>query len=218
MSNHIIIKDFLPKQQAEELTDYIKTTEDWVSVYRVQNQAPLSNFKNNFTGIVAKRNFESNVVDAVCSGNFVYKQKRLKKQKLTNSLIQNVITTLNSQDLIEYLQALTDLDYPIEVADNYFASIFDRGDFLSVHEDGDYALAFILNLSKDWRYEYGGCLTIFDEGSAKMILPEFNSLVILKLKQEGIKHFVTQVSTFAPDVRVAIGGWYVPVNNSWHRC
>ena len=215
MSNHIVIKDFLPEQQAEELAKYIKNTEDWVNVYRVENHAPLSNFKNNFTGIVARRDFEPNVVNAVCSGNFVYKQKRLKKNKLKDSTIQTAIQgTFNSPEFLNYLQTLAEIPYPIEIADNYFASIFDRGDFLSVHEDGDYELAFILNLSKDWKYEYGGCLTIFDEGSAKMILPEFNSLVILKLKQEGIKHFVTQVSTFAPDVRVALGGWYVPVNSS----
>ena len=78
-----------------------------------------------------------------------------------------------------------------------------------MHEDGDYELAFILNLSKDWRYEYGGCLTIVDGENVKMILPEFNSLVLLLLKRDGIKHFVTQVSTFAPDVRIAFSGWYV---------
>jgi len=214
-SNHLVIKNFLPSSQAEELAEYIKTREEWVSVYRVQDHAPLSNFKNNFTGIVARREFEPNVVEAVCSGTFVYKQKRLKKQNLNSPIIQSVVQeTLNAPEFLKYLQTLAGIDEPIEIADNYFASIFDRGDFLSIHEDGDYSLAFILNLSKDWRYEYGGCLTVFDEESAKMILPEFNSLVILKLKQKGIKHFVTQVSTFAPDVRIALGGWYIPTNSS----
>ena len=214
-SNHLIIKDFLPHKQALELAEYIKTADEWVNVYRVQDHAPLSNFKNNFKGIVARRNFEPNVIEAVCSGTFVYKQKRLSKKNLYSGIVNRLMEdTFRSPDFVEYLRSLSDIKEPIELADNYFASIFDRGDFLSIHEDGDYALAFILNLSQDWRYEYGGCLAVFDEDQVKMVLPEFNSLVVLKLKEEGIKHFVTQVSTFAPDVRIAIGGWYVSTNSS----
>ena len=70
------------------------------------------------------------------------------------------------------------------------------------------------NLSKDWKYEYGGCLTVFNEENPVVILPEYNSLVLLYLGEDGVDHYISEVSKLAPGPRMAVSGWFSRPQNS----
>jgi Rps23 Pro-64 3,4-dihydroxylase Tpa1-like proline 4-hydroxylase len=113
---------------------------------------------------------------------------------------------LEGKEFSEYIGALGDVK-DLELLKS-FVSIYDVGDFLSIHEDPNYNVAFILNLTKDWKYEYGGCLTVLENDKPEVILPKFNSLVLMFLGDEGIEHYVSEVSRLAPHPRIAISGWY----------
>jgi Rps23 Pro-64 3,4-dihydroxylase Tpa1-like proline 4-hydroxylase len=151
---------------------------------------------------------QSLLQQSLIADEFTFKQKRMARHPETChcaycSLIKD---TLLSSDFIQYLETLSNLQ-DLDLI-SHFASIFDVGDFLSIHKDPKYDVAYILNLSEDWKYEYGGCLTVFEDERPTVILPKFNSLVLMFLEPEGIKHYVSEVSQLAPEPRIAVSGWY----------
>jgi hypothetical protein len=105
------------------------------------------------------------------------------------------------KDHIEKNTELQDL-----VLDEMFFSVYEPGDFLSTHHDknkGD--VAFVLNLTKNWRPEYGGVFHC----NGEYVTPEFNSLMFFEIPdEEGIEHFVSEVSKRAPNPRIAVTGWF----------
>jgi len=99
-----------------------------------------------------------------------------------------------------------------------FTSCYDRGCFLTPHTD-DFkidsppTIAFVLNVSRDWRWEWGGILHILDKSPwengevIKTIKPTYNSLVLFRLPKW---HYVSEVATCAPGKRLAFSGWLKP--------
>ena len=97
-----------------------------------------------------------------------------------------------------------------------FTSCYERGCFLSPHtdefKDADDIpnIAFVLNLTKEWRWEWGGLLHLFDKSPwengtvIKVIRPAWNSLVIFKLPRW---HYVSEVGGCAAEKRLAFSGW-----------
>lgn len=204
---YVVLEDFLPEEQAEALAEVINRTQNYRYAYKTfEDELPKV-----FTGASKDKPLrdkeESKLKQSLVEGHFTYRQKRVVEHRdCFCRYCSFVEDTLKSQDFIEYIEALGDVE-DLELL-KHFASIYDVGDFLSIHPDPNYDVAFIFNLSKDWRYEYGGCLTIFDEGVPKVILPKFNSLVLMYLGEGGIDHYVSEVSRLAPHPRIAISGWY----------
>lgn len=99
-----------------------------------------------------------------------------------------------------------------------FTSCYEQGCFLTPHTD-DFkidsppTIAFVLNVSRDWRWEWGGILHILDKSPwdngevIKTIKPTYNSLVLFKLPKW---HYVSEVATCAPTKRLAFSGWLKP--------
>ena len=85
-----------------------------------------------------------------------------------------------------------------------------RGHFLTAHDDGvegkNRYYAYVLNLSPQWRTEWGGLLMFHsDEGHvSEAFLPRFNTLNLLRVPAV---HSVSQVALFAGDDRLAVTGW-----------
>jgi len=88
------------------------------------------------------------------------------------------------------------------------ATMYSSGCFLGQHSDGvgSRKIAFILNLSRNWPPDYGGCLTFLDGGKWTVIEPKFNSLVLMDVR-EGGSHYVSQVASWVKNKRIAITGW-----------
>lgn len=103
-----------------------------------------------------------------------------------------------------------DPPFDLEVATS-FASWYAPGDFLSPHSDknnGD--LAFVWNLTKDWRPQYGGNLHFLEKDWTKIdrvVQPGFNQLVIFEVGAEGIGHLVSHVAPGVTKKRLAFSGW-----------
>jgi len=82
--------------------------------------------------------------------------------------------------------------------------------FLTSHDDLSEAqkrrVAYVFNLSKGWRVDWGGLLA-FHDGGAKVIeamIPSFNALNLFAVPQS---HSVTFVAPFAPRRRYSVTGW-----------
>ena len=70
--------------------------------------------------------------------------------------------------------------------------------FLDIHEDKNKGtIAFVINLTKDWRVDYGGNLHFLDnEGKVnRTYIPSFNNLIIFEVSDKS-KHFVSSINNF----------------------
>jgi Rps23 Pro-64 3,4-dihydroxylase Tpa1-like proline 4-hydroxylase len=92
------------------------------------------------------------------------------------------------------------------------ATMYTRGNFLVAHDDHvdaeDRRLAYVINLTRKWRPDWGGLLHFADaDGSVTdSYFPHFNSLSLFKVPQS---HFVSYVPPFANAERTAITGWLI---------
>jgi len=86
------------------------------------------------------------------------------------------------------------------------------GQFLMPHEDVDVdegrRYAYVLNLGREWRPDWGGQLQFLDQTGAvsQTLLPRWNSLSLFRVPQ---RHQVTLVTPWAAAPRHAITGWWL---------
>lgn len=123
-------------------------------------------------------------------------------------LWKDLLTFLNGEAFLGFARRITG-EPRIAFADAQLTR-YRRGHFLTAHDDAvegkNRYYAYVLNLSPDWRTEWGGLLMFHsDEGHvSEAFLPRFNTLNLLKVPAV---HSVSQVSLFAGDDRLAVTGW-----------
>ena len=78
------------------------------------------------------------------------------------------------------------------------------GDYFRVHDDITNGVGFIYYLSKEWKWDWGGILTVLDP-KPESVLPKYNHLVMFE--RMGIPHYITQVTDYAKEPRMAIVGF-----------
>jgi Rps23 Pro-64 3,4-dihydroxylase Tpa1-like proline 4-hydroxylase len=92
------------------------------------------------------------------------------------------------------------------------ATMYVRGSFLRAHDDHvaieDRKVAYVINLTRDWRADWGGLLHFCDErfDVVETFVPHFNSMSLFTVPQN---HFVSYVAPFAQAQRCAITGWLI---------
>ncbi len=97
------------------------------------------------------------------------------------------------------------------------ATLYAPGHFLLAHDDHvgteDRRLAYVLNLTRSWRPDWGGLLQFSDEQGdvTDTFFPHFNSLSLFRVPQT---HFVSYVAPFAGSERKAITGWLIDATKS----
>lgn len=85
-----------------------------------------------------------------------------------------------------------------------------RGHFLTTHDDGieekNRLFAYVLNLSPEWRIDWGGLLMFHSEDGhvAEAFTPSFGALNLLRVPAP---HSVSQVALSAGDDRISVTGW-----------
>lgn len=92
------------------------------------------------------------------------------------------------------------------------ATAYGPGHFLTDHNDfdpeKDRKVAYVFNMTKDWKAEWGGILQFLeDDGYTEHgLIPTFNALNIFEVPQ---RHIVSQVATYAPKPRFGLTGWFM---------
>lgn len=115
---------------------------------------------------------------------------------------------LCSPALVAFMRTLTgaaDIDFADAHASRYRAGHFLTGHDDEVDEMGRRA-AYVLNLSAEWRPDWGGLLLFHDpQGNiVRGYTPRFNSLCIFAVPQ---RHSVSWVNPLAGQPRYAVTGW-----------
>lgn len=90
------------------------------------------------------------------------------------------------------------------------ATAYSPGDFLTEHDDAvdgkGRLAAYVLNLTPQWRLEWGGLLVFHPEGEhqARALVPGFNRLNLFRVPRA---HSVSEVTRAAAYRRYAVTGW-----------
>jgi SM-20-related protein len=123
-------------------------------------------------------------------------------------LLRDFIEFLCSDSTIGFLRALTGAA-DVSFADGH-ASRYREGHFLTAHDDLNQGMgrraAYVLNLSPQWRPDWGGILQFYDERGnvTRGFTPAFNTLNIFNVPQP---HSVSWVTPLAGAPRYAVTGW-----------
>lgn len=116
----------------------------------------------------------------------------------------------NSPEYISFIRWLTGDATLTHV--NAQCTRYRPGQFLMPHDDQDRnegrRYAYVLNLTRDWRADWGGQLQFLDadDGVVQTLMPRWNSLSLFRVPQ---RHQVTLVSPWAGRPRHAITGWWL---------
>jgi SM-20-related protein len=125
-------------------------------------------------------------------------------------LVHGVLNFLNTPQFIEFARVLGSDPTITHAAAQ--CTRYRPGQYLMPHEDLEVnegrRYAFVINLSRDWRPDWGGQLQFLaaDNGVTETFLPRWNSLSLFRVPQ---RHQVTLVSPWAAQPRHAITGWWL---------
>lgn len=121
---------------------------------------------------------------------------------------RQVSAFLNSPAFLGFVRSLTG-DPRCAYVDAQ-ATRFTAGHYLTEHDDEKPSVgrlyAYVLNLTPDWRTDWGGLLAFIDEDGhvAEAYRPSYNALNIFRVPQ---RHAVSFVAPFAASPRLSITGW-----------
>lgn len=206
-----VYPNFLKEEEAERLVEEIYNMDpSWFfHAYVKEGMYPAKYHTNTLAHRKLKKELNEGLVSSMQNGKFTYRFKRSTDHVEGCQCFECVFRQGSLDGAIKEFIA-REMGYENPVLGENFISCYEPGDFLSTHGDKQKGgCAFILNLTKDWRPEYGGLLNIKQEENIyHTVAPSFNTLVIMDLGDGGRDHFVSEVTKYAPHARIAISGWY----------
>lgn len=118
-----------------------------------------------------------------------------------------LIAFLDSENFLAFLREITGFG-PMALSTSS-ATLYKPLDFLTIHDDGPVGkrlVAYVLNMTPEWRPDWGGALQFFDSSHhvEEAYLPTFNALNLFRVPKH---HSVSQVSSFG-GLRYSISGWF----------
>ena len=131
-----------------------------------------------------------------------------KERRARGLLVDRAVEALNHPASLDTFRAITGVQEIRTVTGQ--ATRYLPGHFLTSHDDGlegqDRVAAYVINLTKGWRADWGGLLQ-FHSASGDIPLglkPAFNAMNLFRVPQ---MHSVSYVAPFAAAPRYAITGW-----------
>ena len=209
------IPDILAPESATALHQHLRERGDWLQVI---NSGDKLFELDRTTRAEMPADQLLGLDDAVYAGaryGFQYRYESLRvpddepaRAALNNDLLARFASWWSSGAARDFLRAVTGA--PDMAFADAQATAYSPGDFLTGHDDAvagkGRIAAYVLNLTPQWRTEWGGLLVFPDaEGStAEAFIPGFNRLSLLRVPQP---HSVSEVSRAAAFRRYAITGW-----------
>lgn len=207
-------QDFLRREDADALYACLERETDWRTVFNHGERhvdlhaMQVTALDPRMPGVLAKA-----VSDGAAAGfQYVFDNFPIFDAARSGEAMPVALRAVH--DLIAgdaFLASMRDLtgDSRIVFADMQ-ATRYRPGHFLTDHNDSvegkNRLYAYVLNLTRDWRPDWGGVLAFHDENGdiAFGLTPRFNTLNLFAVPQA---HAVTMVAPFAPRPRYAITGW-----------
>lgn len=197
-----IFTNFLPTEMAEELHHEILHLPEqwWQRTYMIESGQCMPQQNTIFERSL---DWDAQLTTSLRKKELTYQFTRSVEHTETCTCHECQLKKYADSDMREFVERKTEMT-DLKLGES-FISVYERGDFLSTHtDDGKGDIAFVLNLTKDWKPEYGGMF----HSQGQYITPTFNSLMIMTLEDGGQPHFVSEVSQRATHSRLAFSGWY----------
>ncbi len=132
-----------------------------------------------------------------------------RAREYPNHFLYTLADAMHRPDHLELMRRLTGRAQLQRL--DVIAARYLPGHFLTLHDDvvetEGREVAYVLNLTRTWRPEWGGLLHIADARQHEVVrtfTPEFNSMVLFR---PPLWHFVSQVASYAPEPRYTLTGW-----------
>jgi Rps23 Pro-64 3,4-dihydroxylase Tpa1-like proline 4-hydroxylase len=216
-ARRVHIPSFLDGPGATALYEHLTTEIDWS--YFAFGQGHLwevsPETRRNYSPEQERALHEMAYTEARNGYAFIYETNRLTtrdgsgavKRAQHTPLVQQFLSFLNSPALLQFARQLSGIQELSRAEAT--ATCFRPGHFLAFHDDSSTStrrLAYVLNLTRTWRPEWGGLLEFMgaDGHIAEAYVPRFNSFNVFQVPQA---HQVSCVAPFAVGPRVAISGW-----------
>lgn len=206
------IPDILESDSANRIASAMEAFDDW----KVSVSAGGEFFELPLKGRVAAEPGKQGWIDgARVDGaeprmQYIFDTRRLdlEPEDAPRDAVSEVPGFLNGPDFLTFVRGLTG-DDRIDFADAQ-ATRYRPGHVLTGHDDAaegkNRLYAYVLNLTRDWRADWGGVLAFegADGHIGEGFVPAFNALNLFAVP---MRHAVTQVAGFAPRDRLSITGW-----------
>lgn len=162
--------------------------------------------KNNHFIKESYKLFSDNKFSYTFHKTMIYTKTEISKFEL---LLRNI---LSSKLFISFLNHITNNKLNLTRLNTMFLSRYKSGHFLAPHSDiNNGKLAFVFNLTKNWKPQYGGILHFLNTNRTDILhsfVPSFNNLLIFEVPKEGIPHYVSHIAPLVKYNRYALTGWY----------
>ena len=221
----IVIEDFFEPDFAEELYKFFTIDMDytwWFTSFRgpVLGDREDKTYRNGETQFLQRTESNLDQIEfetqktyhSLNEGSFSYVFDRTTKHKDT--------CPCKECEFKKYFGGTTALDFlsiltckHLTKKGEFFCSRYSSGQFLGPHHDLNKGkVGFVINLTKDWKPEYGGLLQFLTDDYkhvTKTILPEFNKITLFEIPEEkGIPHCVSHVNPGVKVNRISYTGWF----------
>ncbi len=211
---YIKVSNALSSNSANLLNSNISTQQQWNLVCKNKNAHQDLNSVEVKAWEQTHKDQLINMVHTQASTGFQYFYETIPiydiyySKLMPGHFFNEILEFLNSDEVITFFREL--LSEPeISFLDAQITR-FSAGHFLNRHNDDvngkNRVAAFVINLTKDWRPDWGGALHILNDDLdiEKSFLPSFNDINIFKVP---VEHLVGVVAPFATSNRLSITGW-----------
>jgi len=216
-NSRLVIKDFLLADYAEKIYQCLENDVPWQIAFRdEETNHVLEREQLDQMGPEKRAQLIQQIVEmAKHRYQFLYNRYPIVDAVLEGRnpdlFLNQVVEYFNSSSYLNFFHQLTN-DAEIKKCSAQ-ATWYAPGNFLNYHTDvgsdeEDRRFAYVLNLSKEWRPDWGGLLHFVDEDKntiTETFIPKFNSLSIFKVPQG---HYVSYVAPYTMKPRFSITGWF----------
>jgi SM-20-related protein len=210
---HVQITDILTPQTASVLTEMLKSGTPWarsISVGGKGSELPAEQF-DQFPPEQQRQLMEMVWSEARSGFQYMFDRFRFFEHVQNGASVPPIYAALNqwlnAPSTIEQFRRLTG-DDEITMVDGQ-ATRYLPGHFLTLHDDRHGVMgrrfAYVLNLTENWRADWGGLLLFHQDNCVSGgLMPLFNTLNVFRVPQ---MHSVSVVAPYAGEPRLAITGW-----------
>ena len=212
--NRVQIRDFLHPPSAEALLGHLLESADWRHVLNGADNVYEIPCGELASMDEAQRAVLDRKTDERAASEFQFRFDTIRvpdgehDRIAANTPLAEFALFLSSPPVVRWFRSITGCD-EIDFADAQ-ATRYRNGAYLTRHDDAVEEkrrhFAYVLNLTRDWREEWGGLLHFPQDGAltTEALIPIFN---VLNLFQVGQPHCVSQVASYAPRPRISVTGW-----------
>jgi hypothetical protein len=204
-----------PQDSADQLLQHVSRREDWRVTIRTAADQPTILDRSSWEALRPPEREGMMKLAAptdVDSFRYVFEEIVIVGTEFENrepgtilGRFADFLSTAPVLDAIRRITGATDI-----AGADLRATCYRPGHFLTRHNDtstGMRRVAYVLGLTPLWRPEWGGMLLFHNErGDVELgLMPRFNVLNLFAVPQN---HSVSLVSSFAPEPRYAVTGWF----------